>query len=65
MVSPVELHDQHITVEINKLGEEPWLFSAVYASPDSTIRGNLWRELENVKRNFFGPWLLAGNFNET
>ncbi|XP_010666673.1 uncharacterized protein LOC104883809 [Beta vulgaris subsp. vulgaris] len=58
-------HTQHLTVEIRKLGEDLWLFSAVYASPDSTLRKELWRELEKIKDSYFGPWLLAGDFNET
>ena len=58
-------HSQHLTVEIKKVGEDPWLFSAVYASPDSSLRRELWSELDNVKRNYNGPWLLAGDFNDT
>ena len=58
-------HSQHLTVEISKLGEEPWLFSAIYASPDSSIRKELWRELEQIKDKYSGPWMLAGDFNET
>ncbi|XP_010687131.1 uncharacterized protein LOC104901277 [Beta vulgaris subsp. vulgaris] len=58
-------HSQHLTVEISKVGEDPWLFSAVYASPDSTLRKELWRELEKIKEDYAGPWLLAGDFNKT
>lgn len=58
-------HSQHLTVEIRKVGEDPWLFSTVYASPDSTLRKELWRELEKIKECYSGPWLLASNFNET
>lgn len=29
------------------------------------MRRDLWRELENVKNNFNGLWLLGGDFNET
>ena len=58
-------HSQHLTVEIKKVGDEPWLFSAVYASPDSSLRRDLWQELENVRRSYNGPWLLAGDFNDT
>ena len=58
-------HSQHITVEVRKVGEDPWLFSAVYASPDSTLRKELWKELEKIKDDYSGPWLLAGDFNET
>lgn len=58
-------HTQHLTVEIKKVGEDPWLFSAVYASPDSNLRRELWRELESVKQRYDGPWLAAGDFNDT
>lgn len=58
-------HSQRLTIEIRKLGEEPWLFSAVYVSPDSTIRKALWSELERIKESYTGPWMLAGDFNET
>lgn len=64
-VTAFEEHSQHLTVKISKLGETPWLFSAIYASPDSGRRRELWRKLEEVKDNFNGPWLLAGDFNET
>lgn len=58
-------HTQHLTVEIKKVGEDPWLFSAVYASRDSNLRRELWRELESVKQRYDGPWLAAGDFNDT
>lgn len=58
-------HSQHLSVEIKKVGDDPWLFSAVYASPDSSLRKDLWRELENIKAHYNGPWLVAGDFNET
>lgn len=64
-VTPYARHSQHLTVEIKKLGDDPWLFSAIYASPDSSLRRDLWRELENLKSSYRGPWLLAGDFNET
>ena len=56
---------QHLTVEIKKIGDDPWLFSAVYASPESSLRKDLWDELEKVRRDYEGPWLLAGDFNDT
>lgn len=64
-VNPIASNNQHITVEISKIGEVPWLFSAIYASPDSSLRKDLWTALEEVKRNFPGPWLLGGDFNDT
>lgn len=41
------------------------MFSAIYASPDSSLRKDLWKELEAIKANYSGSWLLAGDFNET
>lgn len=64
-VNPMATNNQHITVEINKIGETPWLFSAIYASPESSVRHDLWAELEEIKRNYSGPWLLGGDFNDT
>ncbi|XP_021845043.2 uncharacterized protein [Spinacia oleracea] len=64
-VKVLDAHTQHITVEISKVGKEPWIFSAIYAIPDSTLRKQLWEALEDVKRRFSGPWLLGGDFNET
>lgn len=64
-VTSYGFHSQHLSVEIRKNGDDPWLFSAVYASPDSILRKDLWRELENIKAQYNGPWLIAGDFNET
>ncbi|KAL2894990.1 putative RNA-directed DNA polymerase from transposon X-element [Bienertia sinuspersici] len=64
-VSTYGSSSQHLTVEIQKVGEAPWLFSAIYASPDTSLRKELWDELERVKDAYSGPWLLAGDCNET
>ncbi|XP_021738161.1 uncharacterized protein LOC110704651 [Chenopodium quinoa] len=56
---------QHMTVINKKNGDDPWLFSAIYASPSSSLRRELWQQLENIRRNYSGPWLLGGNFNDT
>lgn len=56
---------QHITVVIERNGEEPWFFSAIYASPDLIKRNDLWREISDMVANTIHPWLLAGDFNET
>ncbi|KAK9689271.1 hypothetical protein RND81_09G048000 [Saponaria officinalis] len=64
-VTPVTHHSQYITIEVARLGETPWLFSAVYASPNPSNRVALWSELERFARNNNHPWLVAGDFNET
>lgn len=58
-------HSQHLTVEIRKHDDDPWLFSVVYASPDSTLRKELWTELERIKDSYGRPWVVVGDFNET
>lgn len=65
IVSSYGSNSQHLTVEIKKTGDDGWLFSAVYASPDSTMKRELWSELEHIRRSYEGPWLLAGDFNDT
>ncbi|XP_056691643.1 uncharacterized protein [Spinacia oleracea] len=64
-VRVLDSHTQHVTVEITKVGEAPWIFSAIYASPDSSIRRELWEALTIARNNFRGPWLLGGDFNDT
>ncbi|XP_021861386.2 uncharacterized protein [Spinacia oleracea] len=64
-VDPIVQHNQFITMEITRIGEEPWYLSAIYASPDPTRRQDLWRELENFAQSNDKPWLLARDFNET
>uniref|UniRef100_A0A803LIP9 Endonuclease/exonuclease/phosphatase domain-containing protein n=1 Tax=Chenopodium quinoa TaxID=63459 RepID=A0A803LIP9_CHEQI len=54
-----------MTILIKKNGDDPWLFSTIYVSPDNSLRRDLWRELERIHSNYSGPWLLGGDFNET
>lgn len=42
-VDPIIKHNQYITLNIKRVGEEPWYFTAVYASPYPTKRQDLWR----------------------
>ena len=64
-VEPIIHHEQHITMNITRVGATPWYFSAIYASPDPTKRKDLWEELEKFARTHNEPWLIAGDFNET
>lgn len=48
-------YTQHITIEILKNGVEPWIFTALYAILDSTLRRQLWEALEDAKRRYPGP----------
>ncbi|XP_074321169.1 uncharacterized protein LOC141657731 [Silene latifolia] len=64
-VTPIVHHTQHITVEIARMGEIPWFFTAVYASPDSMRKEELWESLEDFARTDNRPWLAMGDFNDT
>ncbi|KAL2925660.1 DNA polymerase II large subunit [Bienertia sinuspersici] len=64
-IDPIEQSSQYITMVINRQGEEPWYFSAIYASPDPSKRQKLWRELSDFAARHDKPWLLDGDFNET
>ncbi|KAL8141547.1 LOW QUALITY PROTEIN: hypothetical protein V2J09_014579 [Rumex salicifolius] len=50
LVMPICLHPQHVTVEIKRRGEEPWIFSAIYGSPNVASRfcGEIWRTLPKL-----------------
>ncbi|XP_021864707.2 uncharacterized protein [Spinacia oleracea] len=64
-VEPILKHNQHITMDITRIGGQPWFFTAIYASPDPTKRQELWSELERFASTHNQPWLVAGDFNET
>ncbi|XP_021761146.1 uncharacterized protein LOC110725977 [Chenopodium quinoa] len=64
-VEPILKHEQHITMNIKRVGGEPWYFSAIYASPDPTKRQTLWKELKDFAEIHDKPWLMAGDFNDT
>ncbi|XP_010666466.1 uncharacterized protein LOC104883619 [Beta vulgaris subsp. vulgaris] len=64
-MEPILKHDQFITMDIKRVGGEPWYFTAIYASPDPTKRTELWQHLRDFATNNNKPWLLAGDFNDT
>ncbi|XP_074318238.1 uncharacterized protein LOC141655036 [Silene latifolia] len=64
-VTPVKQHSQFITVEIARNDQDPWFFTAVYASPNPQNRHELWTELKLYAQTNNHPWLMAGDFNET
>ncbi|KAJ8450710.1 LOW QUALITY PROTEIN: hypothetical protein Cgig2_021182 [Carnegiea gigantea] len=61
----IEAHIQFITIEVVVSGTRSWLFTAIYASPHSYGREELWKKLEGRASTTNRPWLLAGDFNET
>ncbi|KAL8141026.1 hypothetical protein V2J09_007047 [Rumex salicifolius] len=65
VVTPIIMDPQHITVEITRNGDIPWVLSAIYASPDYYKRGQLWSALGDFARANSRPWLIGGDFNAT
>lgn len=41
-----------------------WMFSDIYASPNSHNCTILWDNLRCIDNAYKGPWLLAGDFNK-
>lgn len=56
--------NQVIQATIHKEDYEEWILSAVYASPNSSQRDELWDNLEETAKTMEKPWLVAGNFND-
>ncbi|XP_021745350.1 uncharacterized protein LOC110711279 [Chenopodium quinoa] len=64
-VEPIIQHNQHITMDIRRVGGDPWYFTALYASPNQTKRSDLWREIKDFFATHNQLWMLAGDFNDT
>lgn len=54
-VSVWEFSNQSITLEVSS-GTRKWLCTAVYASPNASIRDGFWHYLCNLSRNIVYPW---------
>ncbi|KAL8159829.1 hypothetical protein V2J09_001366 [Rumex salicifolius] len=61
----IATHHQSVTVEVERNGEDNWLFSAIYASPSPQNMEELWTHLLGMKGDNLKPWLLMRDFNET
>ncbi|XP_021837638.2 uncharacterized protein [Spinacia oleracea] len=64
-VKPIIKHNQHITIDISRVGDTPWYFTTVYASLDPVKRKELWDDLKNFASTHNKPWLVASDFNDT
>ncbi|KAL2941229.1 Ribonuclease H [Bienertia sinuspersici] len=64
-ISHIDQNMQHLTMEICRNGEEPWYFTAIYASPDPVKRIDLWKYLQDFAKTHNHPWLLGGDWNDT
>ena len=57
--------EQFVMMKINPQGQLTWVLTIIYASPQITTRDTLWPDLQQFASDYHGPWLLAGDFNET
>ncbi|KAI8012704.1 hypothetical protein LOK49_LG06G01482 [Camellia lanceoleosa] len=63
-VRVIEANSQMITATISRQDYPTWVLSAVYASPNSRMRDELWEGLESIAQNTQEPWLVADDFND-
>jgi hypothetical protein len=49
---------------ISKEDEEPWRVTFVYGEPKRGLRIEFWDLLRCLRREWSGPWLCYGDFNE-
>ena len=52
------MNDQVVIVEVHKLGVRPWLFLAIYRSPDDNLGHRLWEKLSSFTNSMtnHGCW---------
>ncbi|XP_057761101.1 uncharacterized protein LOC130981532 [Arachis stenosperma] len=63
-ITTIENHSQYLHVKIQTQSEKEWFLTAVYASPQSQNRRELWPKILNIANQIMGDWLIAGDFNE-
>ncbi|KAL7169819.1 hypothetical protein ACSBR2_034787 [Camellia fascicularis] len=63
-VRVAEASSQLITAKIVTQKYPEWILSAVYASPVSSKRKELWERLESITQSTSEPWMVAGDFND-
>jgi len=56
----IKSHMQYITMRVEGHGFQPWLFTAVYASPSVQHREHLWLELEEFADSVNTPLVTSG-----
>ena len=50
-------------MQAGKGGEQNWLLSVGYGSPNPALRKYLWQDLNSEVMEIEGPWLIMGDFN--
>lgn len=63
IIEILHTHPQFVTLKITTQNAQPWYFSVVYASPDCTLRKELFSDLSQEALHHQGAWLSVGEFN--
>ncbi|XP_016191695.1 uncharacterized protein LOC107632535 [Arachis ipaensis] len=63
-ITTIEKHSQYLHVKIQTQSEKERFLTAVYASPQSQNRRELWPKILNIANQTMRDWLIAGDFNE-
>lgn len=63
-VDLVDAAFQAIYLKISIPGVSPWILTVLYASPNVSLRNNLWGYLDNLFSRHNLPWILIGDYNE-
>ncbi|GMI90895.1 hypothetical protein HRI_002758800 [Hibiscus trionum] len=65
-ISILSCHFQFIHCSISSVNsQESFLATFVYASPNCSLRKDLWRHLSNMAQTILRPWVVLGDFNAT
>ena len=64
IIKPLHTSSQCIHAMVTKRNYEEWMLSAVYASPNNSLRDKLWSNLKVVADFYNVPWLVGGDFND-
>ncbi|CAL1353204.1 unnamed protein product [Linum trigynum] len=54
---------QHLTFKVSSASAQPWILTAVYASPRHNLQRFLWNSIFGSSEEIELPWLLTGDFN--
>ena len=60
----IQKHFQFLHIRIKPVSGVSWLFTAVYANPNISLRAELWNELQSISKNCREEWLIVGDFND-
>ncbi|XP_028755343.1 uncharacterized protein LOC114714742 [Neltuma alba] len=63
-LSVLEVNSQYIHTVVENNGDKIFI-TAVYASPNITIRRSLWNKLQALNPGNNWPWFIGGDFNAT